>query len=301
MTDFARQQQPQSQVARAIELDVPPPAGIAAVAGQDGWDVVMATVAESVRAGLRQLDRADLLDLEAGRRREEILAGRRRAAVAGAAHSIVDASPDGPVLTLWRGLAALRPTPPGIDRAWTSPVDRSGPRWARVREDLVEAIDRIVRHELAARFPPEGLVLAVDRDSVAAGDDVTSHRQTWILDAAATVDGVLLALLRGYSRACVHGGASWLVELRCAGRTTPLAVVIDHDRSGERATEALSLLPRIAGRPLAEVADPRPGDQIGIYLRYLVNSRLLTADEMAALRTVSGAHPRRIIKADEHD
>ena len=300
MTDSPGQQQ-QSQVASAIELDVPPPAGLAAVAGQEGWDAVLATVAESVRAGIRQLDRADLLDLEAGRRRERILAGLRRAAVADAAHSIVDASPDGPVLTLWRGLAALRPTPPGIDESWTSPVDRSGPRWARVREDLIEAVDRIVRHELAARLPPEGLVLAVDRDSVAAGDDVTSHRQTWILDAAATVDGVLLALLRGYHRARVHGGASWLVELRCAGRTTPLAVVLDHDRSDERATQVLSLLPRVAGRPLAEVAAPLPGEQIAIHLRYLVNSRLLTAGELATLRTVSGADPQRVVKEDEHD
>jgi hypothetical protein len=136
---------------------------------------------------------------------------------------------------------------------------------------------------------------------VAAGDDVTSHRQRWILDAAATVDGVLLALLRGYPRACVHGGASWLVELRCAGRTTPLAVVIDHDRSGERATEVLSLLPRVAGRPLAELAGPRPGEQIGIYLRYLVNSRLLTAGELASLPTVAGADPQQVIKQDEHD
>ena len=99
----------------------------------------------------------------------------------------------------------------------------------------------------------------------------------------------------------VHGGASWLVELRCAGRKTPLAVVIDHDRSGERATEVLWLLPRIAGRPLAEVADSRRGEQIGIHLHYLVNSRLLTASELATLRTVAGADPQRVIKADEHD
>ena len=124
MTDLTRQQ-PQSQIAHAIELDVPPPAGIAAVAGQEGWDTVMATVADSVKAGIRQLDRADLLDLDAG--------------------------------------------------------------------------------------------------------------------------------------------------------------------------------PRVAGRPLAEVAGPRPGEQIGIHLRYLVNSRLLTAGELATLRTVSGADPRRIVKEDEHD
>ena len=144
-------------------------------------------------------------------------------------------------------------------------------------------------------------MLAVDRDSVAAGDDVTSHRQTWTLDDTATVDGVLLALLRGYRRASVHGGASWLVELRCAGRTTPLAVIIDHDRSGERATELLSLMPRIAGRPLAAVAGPHVGEQIEIRLRYLVNNRLLTAAELETLPTVAGADPQRIIKEDERD
>ena len=279
------------------DLDVPPP-GIAALAGQPGWDAVLATVADSVRGCVRRLDSADLQDLDAGRRSEAILTGLREAAVADAAHRLVDVPPDAPVLTLWRGLAALRPPPPGIDTGWTLPVDRSGPRWARVREDLVDAIDRIAEQDLKVRFPPEGLLLDVNRDPVAAGDDVTSHRERWTLDAGATVDGVLLGLVRGYPRARVHGGASWLVELRCAGRTTPLAVVIDHDRSGGRATEVLSLLPRVAGRPLVEVAAPGPGEQVAIYLRYLVNSRLQTPDQLAAERTVAGAEPRLIVKDD---
>jgi hypothetical protein len=279
------------------DLDLPP-AGIAAVAGQEGWDAVLATVGDSVRGRIRRLDPTDLQDLEAGRRSETILAELREAAVADAAHRLVDGRPDASVLTLWRGLAVLRRPPPGIDSGWTLPVDRSGPRWARVREDLIDAIDRIARQELAVRFPPEGLLLDVDRDPVAAGDDVSSHRERWTLDAGASVDGVLLGLVRGYSRARVHGGASWLVELRCAGRTRPLAVVIDHDRSGGRATEVLSLLPRVAGRPLVEVAAPRPGEQIEIYLRYLVNSRLQTPDQLAAERTVTGAEPRLIVKDD---
>jgi hypothetical protein len=49
--------------------------------------------------------------------------------------------------------------------------------------------------------------------------------------------------------------------------------VIDHDRSGERATEVLSLLPRVAGRPLVEVAAPRPGEQVEIYVRYAARRR----------------------------
>ena len=44
------------------------------------------------------------------------------------------------------------------------------------------------------------------------------------------------------------------------------------------------MLPRVAGRPLAEVSGPRPGEQIGIHLRYLVNGRLLTAGELATLQ-----------------
>jgi hypothetical protein len=277
------------------DLDVPP-AGISALVGQDGWDAVFATVADSVSGCIRRLDPADLHDLDAGRRSEAILAGLREAAVADAAHRLVDARPDAPVLTLWRGLAVLRPAPPGIDTGWTSPVDRSGPRWARVREDLVDAIGRIAGQELAERFPPEGLLLDVDRDPVAAGDDVSSRRERWTLDAGATVDGVLLGLVRGYPRARVHGGASWLVELRCAGRTRPLAVVIDHDRTGGRETEVLSLLPRVAGRPLLEVASPRSGEHVEIYLRYLVNSRLQTPDQLATERTVAGAEPRLIVK-----
>jgi hypothetical protein len=279
------------------DLDVSP-AGFAALAGQEGWDGVLAAVADSVTGCVRRLDPADRRDLDAGRRREAILAGLREAVVADAAHRIVDTRSAAPVLTLWRGLAVLRPPPPGIDTGWASPVDRSGPRWARVREDLVDVIDRIARHQLAVRFPLEGLLLDVDRDSVAAGDDVTGHRERWTLDAGATVDGVLLALVRGYSRAGVHGGASWLVELRCGGRTTPLAVVIDHDRSGERGTEVLSLVPRVAGRPLVRVAAPRPGEQVEIYLRYLVNSRLQTPDQLAAERTVAGAEPRLVVKDD---
>ncbi|HEY6741880.1 MAG TPA: hypothetical protein VI110_05920 [Lapillicoccus sp.] len=278
-------------------LDVPP-SDIAALAGQPGWDAAFATVADSVRGCVRRLDTADLQDLDAGRRREAILAGLREAAVAEAAHRLVDVRPDAPVLTLWQGLAALRPPPPGVATGWASPVDRSGPRWARVREDLVDAIDRIAEQGLKVRFPLEGLLLDVDRDPVAAGDDVTSHRERWTLDSGATVDGVLLGLVRGYPRARVHGGASWLVELRCAGRTTPLAVVIDHDRSGGPATEVLSLLPRVAGRPLVEVAAPHLGQQIEIYLRYLVNSRLRTPDQLAAERTVAGAEPRLIVKDD---
>jgi hypothetical protein len=63
----------------------------------------------------------------------------------------------------------------------------------------------------------------------------------------------------------------------------------------------LSLLPRAAGRALADVSAVRPGEQVEVYLRYLVNSRLLTPDELATLRTVSGADPQRIVKDDESD
>jgi hypothetical protein len=87
--------------------------------------------------------------------------------VADAAHRLVDVRPDAPVLTLSRRLAALRPLPPGV-ATWASPVDRSGSRWARVREDLVDAIDRIAEQDLKVRFPLEGLLLDVDRDPVAA-------------------------------------------------------------------------------------------------------------------------------------
>jgi hypothetical protein len=142
-------------------------------------------------------------------------------------------------------------------------------------------------------------VLAVDRDPVAAGDDVVSHRQNWTFDTAATVDGVLLAVVRGYGRAAVRGGASWLVERGCAGRTTPVAAVLDHDRSGPGAAKMLSLQPRVAGRRLAEVAGAGPGERIEIYLRYLVNSRLQTPDQLAALPTVRGAEPWRIVEEDQ--
>ena len=96
-------------------------------------------------------------------------------------------------------------------------------------------------------------------------------------------------------------GASGLVEPRCGGRTTPLAVVLDHDGPASTRRRCCHSCRGSRVGPLADVAAPLPGEEIAIHLRYLVNSRLLTAGELATLRTVSGADPRRVIKEDEHD
>ena len=74
------------------------------------------------------------------------------------------------------------------------------------------------------------VVVAVDRDSVAAGDDCESHAATVTVPATSSVSALLAAAEEACPLACIQGGrATWIVEAGGAGGT-PIAVVAEQWR-----------------------------------------------------------------------
>jgi hypothetical protein len=74
------------------------------------------------------------------------------------------------------------------------------------------------------------LRLAVDRDSVAAGDDGESHRAEVVVDAACTVPELVAAARRACPLAGIQGGkATWIVDVGGAVREA-IAVVAEQWR-----------------------------------------------------------------------
>ena len=143
--------------------------------------------------------------------------------------------------------------------------------------------------------------MRIDRDPVHAGDDFTSHAQRWTFSDDVTLDGILVALVRGYRRANVAGGANWLVQLTTTRGVQPLAVILDDIGLNGRQTLVLQLLPRVAGRRLTTFTDVAPGEPIEVYLRYLVNTRLRSPDELGDSPTVVAPKPRHVVREDDAD
>lgn len=85
-------------------------------------------------------------------------------------------------------------------------------------------MSELLRHQLTGRVPVSDLPasasafdgtvrVGVDRDSVTAGDDTTSHWQTWTFASETVLEDLLALLLTASKRPWVRGGATWLVEL----------------------------------------------------------------------------------------
>ena len=91
------------------------------------------------------------------------------------------------------------------------------------------------------------------------------------------------------------------MQLTTARGVQPLAVILDDTGPDGRHTLVLQLLPRVAGRRLTTFADVAPGEPIEVYLRYLVNTRLRSPDELGDSPTVVAPEPRKVVREDDGD
>jgi len=78
------------------------------------------------------------------------------------------------------------------------------------------------------------VVLTVDRESVAMGDDVDSHREVWVLPETATVTDLLVAMSRRFLPP-VQGFSGWLVsqDFGDRGWGDPLGLIYCRGSSGD--------------------------------------------------------------------
>lgn len=120
------------------------------------------------------------------------------------------------------------------------------------------------------------LTIKVDRDSVAMGDDVESHAETWEMPDDATLGEVIVRAVDGFYLASVAGRVAWTLE-DSAGRLFAV-IEIDGVPSPSRAT-VQSLW--WAGLP-RRISDDGKADDAGKYtffFRYHSGGRSLAWDE----------------------
>lgn len=161
---------------------------------------------------------------------------------------------------------------------------------------------------------PATITVAVDRDSVAMGDDVVSHREEWTLPAAATAVDVLLAVFERHFLARVAGPVGWVMELgerTWVRRTLPdgtetiahegavREVLLLHVGTPDDPTDVrVSVLDGWAVRqPLREVIPP-DGPQV-VRFRYCTHACSRSLGELVEFGTATGARPTTVRRAED--
>ncbi len=263
------------------QLTVPPPAHLAPLTADRTWNSVIATAADVVQARLGRQKYPELLNPGQRERWPAILAELERQSVA----ETFQWGRWSEVMLWQRAAPILRlPDPQGIARL--DPYDASGPAASEAARQVRAMVSELVRQQLIGRFPVSDLPVSpvpadgavrviVDRDSVTAGDDLSSHRQTWTFDSEVLLEDLLGRLLTAPDRPWVRGGATWVVELGSVWGPRAVAVLIDsadHDSAGDR---LLPLLTRDGGLPLPTVAGVALGEPIWVRLRYVPETRPL--------------------------
>lgn len=115
--------------------------------------------------------------------------------------------------------------------------------------------------------PPLEIRVVVDRDSVAAGDDMDTHVREWTLPADARVGDVVLRMLDGYL-AGVGGDVAWRVLVRheAVVERDGAGVAVSLPRGSGQAVEVALLLVRHGTEPHDERASV-------VHLHHLIGSR----------------------------
>lgn len=135
--------------------------------------------------------------------------------------------------------------------------------------------------------------VTLDRRSVAAGDDVDSHREFWIFPASATIDDLLVEISRHYLPG-VSGPVGWFVDVN-TDQPRRLGVGVIYTRDDLRQEGHICRL--ITGKTaLGELARRAKVPDLDVYLRYLTwdMGRPLTLSEVTAGPTYTGAQPTKL-------
>jgi hypothetical protein len=140
--------------------------------------------------------------------------------------------------------------------------------------------------------------LTVNRASVAAGDDVDSHREFWTFPESGTVDDLLVALATGYLPA-VAGFAGWIVyqerEGRRSDRVLGLIYSRDHRNEERYICRSQQYYPTLG--ELAECSE------LSVYAGYLsgLAARPVWVSEVKSGSDYTGAQPHKLESEAEAD
>ena len=147
------------------------------------------------------------------------------------------------------------------------------------------------------------LLVHVDRDSVAMGDDAVAHGRVWSMPATATTTDLVLAVVRRRVWASVAGPVAWLVQV-VVDRRGPLERDEVVDLALVRvdgATVTTDLLVRPWFPVLLDRYAPVGGGPVQVHLRYLSwAGRPMTEADVAAVGAVTGAEPTLVSVDDPH-
>jgi hypothetical protein len=113
----------------------------------------------------------------------------------------------------------------------------------------------------------ETVTVALDRSSVAAGDDVESHRVLWNFPGSATVDDLLVGI-SGHYLPTIAGPAGWVVGVRSAGQIRRLDLGIIYTRDDlEQQDQVCRLVPGTT--TLGDLVRQSDAHRVDVYARYL--------------------------------
>lgn len=136
--------------------------------------------------------------------------------------------------------------------------------------------------------------VTVDRDSVAMGDDVDSHREFWVYLASATIDDLLVEISSHYVPG-ISGPAGWCVYLDNddQSRHREIGLVYSRDDLGQR-DHICRLLP--GKTTMGDLAQRVGSAELGIYASYLTfdEARPLSLDEVEGGPTFTGCRPTKL-------
>ena len=149
----------------------------------------------------------------------------------------------------------------------------------------------------------EMVSVIIDRDSVAMGDDVDSHREFWRFPADATIDDLLVGITNSYVPG-IAGLACWVVDVntddqphsslhpQVSARRRDIGVIYTRDYLGQEAQ-----IGRLAEgrRTLADLARMAGVPDLDVNVRYRSGdmARLLSVSEVMASASFTG---RQLVK-----
>jgi hypothetical protein len=146
----------QDRIDAIMAIPAPVPAELQPLAEQWGWPDLLQGAEEAFGRRLGSEPYRSLLDAVSRRHGDRVADGLVQDVIADVMASSVDPRPAKDVVRLWQGLAGVRglAEPGSLDQLDPeAQLDRRGEVAARIRSDIVEALDAVVDAKVASRFP----------------------------------------------------------------------------------------------------------------------------------------------------
>lgn len=136
--------------------------------------------------------------------------------------------------------------------------------------------------------------VTVDRDSVAMGDDVDSHREFWIYPASATIDDLLVEISSHFLPG-VAGPAGWYVYVGTRHERQHWEIGLIYTRDDLRQQDNICRLTP-GERTLGDLARWSGSPELDVYASYLTfnQARPLSLDEVEGGPTFTGCRPTKL-------